>query len=106
MKHATKVVVLGVALALAGATRAEPVNGGDTGTRSASVVAIHRIQHAQIPPGVVVDGVNNDGWIIGHWTDRNGVSHIFLLNPFVPALSNIAVHDDTPAVMLDNNFPG
>ncbi len=100
MKHATKAVILGVALALAGAARAEAA-GDAANTRSAGGIPVHRIQHAQLPPGVVVDGINNDGWIVGHWMDRNGVSHIFLLNPFVPALSNLGVRDNTPAVMLD-----
>ncbi len=99
MNRATKTVLLGLALTLAGGS----VQAGEaTNATAIRTVEAHRLHRAQWPAGVVVDGINNEGWIVGHWTDKNGVSHIFLLNPFVPALSNVAVHDTAPAVMLDN----
>ena len=63
--------------------------------------SVHRTVRL-LPAGVIVDGINNQGWIIGHWTDRDGVSHVFLLNAFVPALSDVAVHNNSAPVTLDN----
>jgi hypothetical protein len=64
-------------------------------------ISIRGTTHA-LPAGVIVDGINDQGWIIGHWIDRDGVNHVFLLNAFVPALSDVAVHDNRRPVTLDN----
>jgi hypothetical protein len=48
--------------------------------------------HGTLAPGMTVEGINDQGWIIGHWTDANGMTHWFLLNPFLPTFSDISRH--------------
>lgn len=41
---------------------------------------------------MTVEGINDQGWIVGRWTDSAGHSHRFLMNLFLPAFSDIANH--------------
>jgi hypothetical protein len=100
MKRTTKVLILGFALAFAGTAHAGGMANAN-GANASGTISV-RGTARMLPAGVIVDGINDQGWIIGHWTDRDGVSHVFLLNAFVPALSNVAVHDNTSPVTLDN----
>ena len=44
---------------------------------------------------MIVEGINDQGWIVGRWTDQAGHSHRFLMNLFLPAFSDIANHGAT-----------
>ena len=44
---------------------------------------------------MIVEGINDQGWIVGRWTDSAGHSHRFLMNLFLPAFSDIANHGAT-----------
>jgi hypothetical protein len=41
-----------------------------------------------VQTGTLLEGVNDQGWIAGRWTDAAGNSHWFLMNPFLPAFSD------------------
>jgi len=49
---------------------------------------------------MIVDGITNQGWIVGRWLDPQGNSHWFLMNPFLPAFSDIANHHSSPNVQV------
>jgi len=49
---------------------------------------------------MIVDGITNQGWIVGRWMDAQGNSHWFLMNPFLPAFSDIANHRLNPQVRV------
>jgi hypothetical protein len=59
------------------------------------------IDAAKAKPGrhgtqtMIVEGINDQGWIVGRWTDSKGQSHRFLMNLFLPAFSDIANHGAT-----------
>src|SRR5215472_2455333 len=59
------------------------------------------IDTAKAKPGrhgtqtMIVEGINDQGWIVGRWTDSKGQSHRFLMNLFLPAFSDIANHGAT-----------
>jgi len=65
---------------------------------------------------MIVEGINDQGWIVGRWTDSKGQSHRFLMNLFLPAFSDIANHgavsvqvwtiSDTGQLTLDSNKSG
>src|SRR5579872_5850481 len=57
----------------------------------ASVPALHPFRLA-LQPQMIVEGINNEGWIVGRWTDSAGRPHWFLMNPFMPAFSDVAMH--------------
>ena len=44
---------------------------------------------------MIVEGINDQGWIVGRWTDSAGHSHRFLMNMFLPAFTDIANHGAT-----------
>ena len=44
---------------------------------------------------MIVEGINDQGWIVGRWTDSAGHSHRFLMNLFLPAFTDIANHGAT-----------
>jgi hypothetical protein len=41
---------------------------------------------------MLVEGVNDQGWIVGRWVDASGTPHWFLMNPFLPAVSEALPH--------------
>jgi hypothetical protein len=45
-----------------------------------------------LQPRMIVEGMNNQGWIVGHWTDSKGEMHWFMMNPFMPIFSDVATH--------------
>jgi len=80
------------------------------------------IDAAKAKPGrrgtqtMIVEGINDQGWIVGRWTDSKGQSHRFLMNLFLPAFSDIANHgatsvqvwtiSDTGQLTLDSDKSG
>jgi len=69
-------------------------------------VSVQPAPHAMLPyhgtlaPGMIVEGINDQGWIIGHWTDANGMTHWFLLNPFLPTFTDISRHGQAKVQLL------
>ena len=51
--------------------------------------------HGRRTQTMIVEGINDQGWIVGRWTDSAGHSHRFLMNLFLPAFSDIANHGAT-----------
>ena len=49
---------------------------------------------------MIVEGVTNQGWIVGRWLDVQGNSHWFVMNPFLTAFSDIANHHENPEVHI------
>jgi hypothetical protein len=71
-----------------GASDGELLQGDSHST--AAVAIDHRSSHHHSrawEARTYVEGVNNQGWIAGHWTDQEGHVHWFLVNPFMPAVS-------------------
>lgn len=56
--------------------------------------ALVSFKHIKLPaqPHMIVEGMNNQGWIVGHWTDTKGETHWFLMNPFMPVFSDVSTH--------------
>lgn len=52
--------------------------------------ASHGTSAAQ--PHMIVEGMNNQGWIVGHWRDTKGEIHWFMMNPFMPVFSDVTTH--------------
>jgi len=52
------------------------------------------VHHTKIglQPRMFVEGMNNQGWIVGHWTDGKGETHWFVMNPFMPIFSDVSTH--------------
>jgi len=48
--------------------------------------------HHGRPQTMIVEGINDQGWIVGRWTDAAGRQHRFLMNLFLPAFSDISHH--------------
>jgi len=57
-------------------------------------------------PRMFVEGVNNQGWIVGHWTDNTGKTHWFVMNPFLPMFSDVANHGARHFTGLSTNDTG
>jgi hypothetical protein len=82
----------------------------------ATFVDASKVQHVRRTQTMIVEGINDQGWIVGRWTDSKGQSHRFLMNLFLPAFSDIANHgatnvqiwtiSDTGQVTMDNAKSG
>ena len=68
---------------------------GTVGWQAAN--GLHSFRDAVKVP-MVVEGVTNQGWIVGRWFDHQGNSHWFVMNPFLPAFTDIANHGSNPQV--------
>lgn len=70
---------------------ATQVHGRDQTKLAATPVSFHRAK-ASGQAHMIVEGMNNQGWIVGHWTDPKGETHWFLMNPFMPVFSDVSTH--------------
>lgn len=111
MSSGLKSFVLSFAFLFATASHAAPVSAtpaklsaamvgaGDVAWKSGASLHAYR-QALRVP--MIVEGVTNQGWIVGRWLDPKGNSHWFLMNPFLPAFTDIANHESKPQVQVFN----
>jgi hypothetical protein len=67
-----------------------------SGTVAASAKSTNNHPSA-VQTSMLVEGVNDQGWIVGKWIDSAGNAHWVLMNPFLPAVSEALVPHATKA---------
>ncbi len=77
----------------------QSVSVGTTAEPAPHSGKLHRF-HGVVSPRMTVEGINDQGWIVGRWTDSQGIAHWFLLNPFLPAFSDISHHGTAKVEIL------
>lgn len=103
MTKAARSILFALPLLIAANARAgtpAPIAGMPESVSVASAPHAMRAYHSTLAPGMVVEGVNDQGWIIGHWTDTSGMTHWFLLNPFLPTFTDISRHGQAKVQLL------
>ena len=87
MRRFSRSLFLSISLLAASGIAAEAGN-------SAQAKAGHAAQPCRVAYAahMFVEGINNQGWIVGHWIDTAGKTHWFVMNPFMPMFSDVASH--------------
>jgi len=89
MRSLSRSLFLSLSLLAASSTAAE---AGNSGAAAAAQTKPGHLSRIALEPRMFVEGINNQGWIVGHWTDTGGKTHWFLMNPFLPMFSDVASH--------------
>jgi hypothetical protein len=107
MRSVSRLLFLSLAFLIATGVHASAAAGarhsGAAAARASSSMHPYRVA---LEPRMYVEGINNQGWIVGHWTDTAGKTHWFLMNPFLPMFSDVANHGAAHVEGLTANESG
>src|SRR5260221_14695569 len=108
MRSISRSLFLSLALFAVSGVAVEAASAKTAGDAAAQARTGHFVRSYKIAyePRMFVEGINNQGWIVGHWTDTAGKTHWFVMNPFLPMFSDVANHGVRHFTGLSTNKTG